>query len=391
MAYQPLLRDGKEWDFDEKWISDNRDKQWVPNAQYIGNALVAMVGVSQYIGYHDLPGVQQDVTQNADLWHGFLNYDMNILTDNEQQHRNITLKDAQAFFENIHYAMTKNNYDSLIVVLSGHGEDDSLITADGKGYKLTAIQDMFNAKSLPSYCNKPKLYIVDLCRGHKLASLVDVPEKNVKRWKGHGPRIIHPDSDVNIIYSTTPNYQSLDTETGSVMMPCLSDVIQKTDLTKHHWTNIVTMLSDQVANKCELLCVQSVSTINYLIFFQKRAEQGYLKYFTHDGQQITAASNAKNRWWFAVMLDRIREIQNRIMWNWKRVKSFKNLPKVVVLPPIFITLCCGIFIGFTISRRDSMDMIIPQFAQTFNNSVWFVYGLVIETAQNVYHSNRRRM
>ena len=60
----------------------------------------------------------------------------------------------------------KSNYDGLIYIISGHGDDDdSLIDSFGEEYPLAFIFDAFNNKDCKALRNKPKIFIVDTDRG----------------------------------------------------------------------------------------------------------------------------------------------------------------------------------------------------------------------------------
>eukprot|EP01084_Bolivina_argentea_P103008 184539_1 len=383
-----LTDDNKAWSFTPNWISENETKSMKPKALQITNPLVAMIAISKYddIGlfsdnYKNLKGIQHDVSKNIDLWNGYLNYDMNILTDKEQTDKEITLEKATQFFENIRNGLeeNKNGYDSLICVLSGHGHNEALKCADRGSFKLSMIHDMFNCKALKSFSNKPKIFLIDLCRGGNLPASVRAPEKTWKRWKGVTEKDIHPDSDINIIYSNTKKYSVPENKTGSVMMPCLLNVFTSTNLTKHPLTNIITMLAEQVGKKSSLLCIESVSRIKYLIYFQKRLVKGEVKYINRYGKQIIGKEET-NSFFGAI----VKGIYYSVCW-WMRESWIRN--KIFYMSGI--CLCSGLYVGTVLSNRD-VGNAMPDFGRNFTNVVIGAVNLVVEIMKNIGEANTRK-
>jgi len=55
--------------------------------------------------------------------------------------------------------------DSLLVIYSGHGAEDTIITSDGREYFISKIHGSFDNISLDVLRGKPKFYLYDCCRG----------------------------------------------------------------------------------------------------------------------------------------------------------------------------------------------------------------------------------
>ena len=60
----------------------------------------------------------------------------------------------------------KNNFDGLIFIISSHGEDEGvLLDSEGKDYQLMEIFSTFDNSTCTKLAGKPKLFIIDACRG----------------------------------------------------------------------------------------------------------------------------------------------------------------------------------------------------------------------------------
>ncbi len=57
-------------------------------------------------------------------------------------------------------------FDAIIVILSAHGtENGELVASDGKCLSLKRIRGFFDNEALVSFTGKPKIFIIDACRG----------------------------------------------------------------------------------------------------------------------------------------------------------------------------------------------------------------------------------
>lgn len=55
-------------------------------------------------------------------------------------------------------------YDCLLISILTHGDNDHLCAYDGK-YEISSIYDYFSASKCPTLAGKPKLFIIQACRG----------------------------------------------------------------------------------------------------------------------------------------------------------------------------------------------------------------------------------
>ena len=70
------------------------------------------------------------------------------------------------FYEKTRNILVSNGHDSLIFIISSHGEARNVIL-DSKSskLKLTQVFKHFNGASCEEFIDKPKIFIVDVCRG----------------------------------------------------------------------------------------------------------------------------------------------------------------------------------------------------------------------------------
>ena len=62
-------------------------------------------------------------------------------------------------------APTDGCYDSLIFIVSCHGEEECIIDSKGEVYQLLSLFSHFQNKNIPYLTDKPKIFFLDLCRG----------------------------------------------------------------------------------------------------------------------------------------------------------------------------------------------------------------------------------
>lgn len=92
-----------------------------------------------------------------------------------------TKEEAKTFLKEIQSEIKSHgdDYDGLIINWSSHGEDDNvLVFSDNQDIALGDISLMFNDKNCPLLKHKPRIFVVDACRGSMVGALTSNNDKN---------------------------------------------------------------------------------------------------------------------------------------------------------------------------------------------------------------------
>ena len=220
-------------------------------------------------GFSDLSGVEKDMQRLHDLFKTTCKYQVicNQATNIDEKNKDFYL-DTDSLNEmlqktkdelennnnnnNNNNNKSKSNYDGLIVVFSGHGYQDGIITSDGEEHDLREkIKRFFNAVNVPCLADRPKIFIIDACRREhdKLFPNKDDNQLQVKHVKGkikNGKsqnnacifeyEWYHPFVNVLEIYGNTPgNSAGANKKRGSLMIMLFSKYMEE------YFTKIKTM------------------------------------------------------------------------------------------------------------------------------------------------------
>lgn len=143
--------------------------------------------------------------------------------------------------------------DSLIIVLMSHGNNEIILGTDGRSKNIIDLITLFNSKNCTSMKGKPKMFIVNACRGDGRDKIfgktqpVDVHD--TVHTDGRGLSIQPANCDLLIAYSTFPGYVSYrDEEDGSPFVKCLVEVFkEKADL--EHVLDMLTEVNNRMADR----------------------------------------------------------------------------------------------------------------------------------------------
>ena len=167
----------------------------------IRKPLVAMIGIGTYPNggaLGDLKGIPNDYRRMIRLFVKHFGYSMMYRNHrNETQYlapeesfynKNYKLKwssnEIANFAEEVKSKVIKTQPDSLIFIISSHGDRDKVIyDSYFEEISLLGIYSIFwnEEESCPYLANKPKIFIVDACQG----MLTPVPHGILKKRKGH--------------------------------------------------------------------------------------------------------------------------------------------------------------------------------------------------------------
>ena len=159
--------------------------EWTQTESYqISKSLVAILGIGDYDGMANLDGIIKDYKNIIHTFYEKFNYSI-IFKDsqnklhycNRSQNKKLKTKqfkirwsedEIDDFIQNIVETVTNenNNHDSMIFFISSHGESNGVILdSDCEEVQLLRIFYPFFGQQCPELIDKPKLFIVDACRG----------------------------------------------------------------------------------------------------------------------------------------------------------------------------------------------------------------------------------
>uniref|UniRef100_A0A8C6UNE8 Caspase-8 n=1 Tax=Neogobius melanostomus TaxID=47308 RepID=A0A8C6UNE8_9GOBI len=104
--------------------------------------------------------------------------------------------------------------DSVFVVISSHGKLGAVLGVNHKPdepdeLKVDDIYDKLNAKNCPALVDKPKIFIIQACRGKETGSvLVEADDVAVREIEEDVLRYTHKEKDFIALLSSTPRQSS---------------------------------------------------------------------------------------------------------------------------------------------------------------------------------------
>ncbi|KAL1023877.1 hypothetical protein UPYG_G00048310 [Umbra pygmaea] len=135
---------------------------------------------------------------------------------------------------------SKENISCVLVVTSSHGNRHGIQDAQGDILKIKDIITPFGDELCPKMKGKPKIFIIDACRGHNTDtgvysnSVADLkPPKEdgqIKKSRRVPPCI----NDMLVAYSAMTDYIATMSCEGSTMINCISKVFSSPDSAKEH-------------------------------------------------------------------------------------------------------------------------------------------------------------
>ena len=143
------------------------------------------------------------------------------------------------------------SYDCLFFVILSHGKQEGILGVDDKPVSLAAITDMFTADKCQSLKGKPKVFIVQACRGDKddFGAVVRDADQGPPRTAALQRTPV--ESDFLVCYACPLGYSSYrDEEQGSWYIRELVRIFKKYD--KDHLMDLMLLVNFAVSQKfCE--------------------------------------------------------------------------------------------------------------------------------------------
>ena len=144
-------------------------------------------------------GTEKDVTNLQNL---FFKMKLSTLT-----HNNLTKKEVLQAIEDFSKDNRHNDLHMAFIAILTHGNEKGLLTKDYKILDLyTEVFPKLNEQNCPGLAGKPKLFLIQACRGHMLSKVSrDADDTDQKVDPSLAPSI----EDCIAMFSSVPLYSSL--------------------------------------------------------------------------------------------------------------------------------------------------------------------------------------
>eukprot|EP01084_Bolivina_argentea_P070882 128887_1 len=235
LYYQKTAKDIKSCRNIESGDWLNQDDEKIEK-YVVSKALVLIICVSKYDNnksYDNLEGTKIDRRNMIKLFDKRYGYEV-ISNENDRIDRDDCIDLLSKCRGELTKKANKNKYQALFVIFSCHGNDQYLVFSDSKMMCRDKIYEWFNGSNVPFMSNKPKIIVMDACRGKNLPIPVPNNNKKPKKLKGNDDEAHHPDEQMILLYSTTKGYAVPDDDEfgGNVIRTiynvfCADDYIDK--------------------------------------------------------------------------------------------------------------------------------------------------------------------
>ncbi|XP_067424313.1 caspase-6 [Emydura macquarii macquarii] len=230
---------------------------------------------AQYKMNHKRRGVALIFNHERFYWHLTLPDRRGTHADRENLKRSLTelgfevicfddLK-AEDVLQNI-YEVSMNNHsdaDCFVCVFLSHGEDNHVYAYDAK-IKIQTVTNMFRGNQCPSLAGKPKIFIIQACRGDKhddpvvvtdaVDSITDKSNVNETEVDAAAVYTLPAGADFLMCYSVAEGYYShRETVNGSWYIQDLCEMIRKYG-SSLEFTELLTLVNRKVAHRKVEVC-----------------------------------------------------------------------------------------------------------------------------------------
>ena len=195
-------------------------------------------------------GAAMDV-HNLEILFQYLNFDT-------QSHKNKTHTEMRQILNDV-AGMDHDKYDCLMVAILTHGDYGDVLYGTSGGITIQEVIETFSSKRCPTLISKPKIFIIQACRGRRYNQAVELDDGNDEQCDmiDSGPTV-HPNiSDYLVAYSTIPGHVSFrNNNNGSIFISTLVKIFRQHAASE----DIITML-ERVNN--EVTKYQPQGNISY--------------------------------------------------------------------------------------------------------------------------------
>ncbi|XP_052084454.1 caspase-14-like isoform X2 [Mytilus californianus] len=171
-------------------------------------------------------GSENDIIALESFFRGQLGFTVNVKEDVTKDELLQTLTETKRTLTG---SEAKKYYCFICVVMS-HGEEDGIKTIDGQKIKMDDITAKFKNTEFKDFIDKPKIFIVQTCRGKPVQPLAEHVADDEMELEDDfiGSVSVPKDADILLAYATTDGHLSFrHKETGSWFIDALVKVLKE--------------------------------------------------------------------------------------------------------------------------------------------------------------------
>ncbi|XP_065075296.1 caspase-7-like [Ochlerotatus camptorhynchus] len=199
------------------------------------------------VGCKDRPGTDQDVARLNQVLP-----QLGFQTEDIEVYNNISKGEINGIAENLKNNADLEISDCLVVVILTHGiKNDKLVANDGE-YHLYEFIENFNPTTLKSMAGKPKLFIIQACRGIKVDDGVNLMAYSARDQVDSQPDIRpYPEfPDLFVVQSSHHGHKAFrDKQEGSWLIQDLCNAIHSCDLETDSIYDILTETNNAISKR----------------------------------------------------------------------------------------------------------------------------------------------
>ncbi|KAL5011825.1 hypothetical protein ScPMuIL_010376 [Solemya velum] len=146
-------------------------------------------------------GNHEDVSNLQKFFEGKLGFDIWKESDRGKDELYRKLEGVKDYL-----AKSVNKYYCFFCVVMSHGDEKGIMTQDEEYFSMEDLFGFFDNKELPGFAGRPRVYIVQACRGKQTHPRIETDNKPT----GNIPDVrvsstsVPKESDIIFLYSTTP-------------------------------------------------------------------------------------------------------------------------------------------------------------------------------------------
>uniref|UniRef100_A0A8C4X9I1 Caspase-14-like n=1 Tax=Erpetoichthys calabaricus TaxID=27687 RepID=A0A8C4X9I1_ERPCA len=156
------------------------------------------------------------------------------------------LPKIMAFRDEINNA--REDTSCSFVVLMSHGNQDVIKGVDNDEVKLQNLFTLFNNEQCPKLQNKPKVFIIQACRGSIKDKGTRYIDDDTDFEKENVVRMLPTTSDTLVVYASMPGYVAIrNSVLGSRLITEMANIFE-TFSDRHHIVDLFTMVNERLVH-----------------------------------------------------------------------------------------------------------------------------------------------